>query len=185
MTIVAVGNQTASAKIVEGAGRLLGVVVATSTSGTLKVWDGIDGSTGPVIMNTTEAITAPRFWFLTCDFENGIYVTRGGTAANYTVIYEQGNVVMKRGRIKAFGNLSTDQKVYEGACRLKGFFVASSTSGTVRLYDNTAASGTVVLNTTTTLPMGWYALEADCVNGLYLDVGGTINVTVCLELNLP
>ena len=87
MTIVAVGNQSASAKIVEGGGELLGIYVASSSSLTLKVWDGVTAA-GPVIVNTTAAITAPGFHPMPATFVNGIYVTIGGTG-NYSVHYER------------------------------------------------------------------------------------------------
>jgi hypothetical protein len=62
---------------------------------------------------------------------------------------------------------------------LHGMFVNSSSSGTLKLYDNASAqSGTVINNTTGTLAVGYYPLgDAALVNGLSVTVGGTIDVT--------
>jgi len=78
----------------------------------------------------------------------------------------------------AAGNLSSSQKVTHGSGELIGFFVASSASGTVKLWDEATATGNVILNTTGTLAVGWYPCPAYFDKGLYLTVGGTINVTV-------
>lgn len=78
-------------------------------------------------------------------------------------------------------NLSATGPVVQGDGNLVGFFVASSTSGTVKLWDSTSAAGTIILQTTGTLAVGWYPMPASFTNGVYLTVGGTINVTVVYE----
>lgn len=178
MSIVAT-NKSATSAIAIGAGRLEGIVVASSNSGTLKVMDSLDGTNGNVIINTTSAITAPVFWPVKGDFQTGLYVTRAGTAADYTILWSRGE---RMGRsMVAAGNKSATGLIVEGAGRLKGIFVASSSSGTLKAWDNTAASGTVIFNTTGTLPIGWFECPADFINGLFITTGGTINFTAVYE----
>ena len=59
-----------------------------------------------------------------------------------------------------------------------GFFVSASSSCTVKLWDNTAASGTVLLSTTAglTAPL-WYSAKYTFANGLYATLAGTCDVT--------
>ena len=74
---------------------------------------------------------------------------------------------------------ATTTVVRSGPGRLLGFFLASGTTPTVQIYDNTAASGTVLLPTTGTLAVGWYPLPANFNTGLTIVTGGTTpNVTV-------
>jgi hypothetical protein len=87
MSIVCAGNKSASGKIVEGAGTLLGIVVSSSSSLTLKVYDNVAGS-GAVMMETTAAITAPFSIPIMGEFANGLFVTVGGSG-NFAVIYER------------------------------------------------------------------------------------------------
>ena len=61
---------------------------------------------------------------------------------------------------------------------LVGFFVASSTNCTVQLHDDPdSATAPIVLNTTTTLAVGWYPLPATFGTGLYFTEGGTCDIT--------
>lgn len=61
---------------------------------------------------------------------------------------------------------------------LLGVFCASSSSGTLKLYDNaSAASGTVVVNTFNLTAGTYYQIPASLANGLYATIGGTADVT--------
>lgn len=71
--------------IVSGAGYLVGILVTSSSGGTLKAWDN-NSASGTIIFDTTAAITAPIFLPCPCKFSNGLYITVGGTIA-YTVCY--------------------------------------------------------------------------------------------------
>jgi hypothetical protein len=76
-------------------------------------------------------------------------------------------------------NATGDTLVATGAGFLCGIFVASASgSPTIKLWDNTAASGTVLVNTFTPAAGTWYPLPFHFKTGLYLDVGGTVDVTV-------
>lgn len=76
--------------------------------------------------------------------------------------------------------LTADGIVKSGTGKMMGFFVASGTP-TILLYDNTAASGTVVLNTMQTTAATWYDLPITFVNGLYADVTGACDITFCVS----
>lgn len=75
-------------------------------------------------------------------------------------------------------NLSSDTLVKSGAGNLVGIFVASSTSGTIKVWDNTSATGTVLVNTFSAGAATWYPLPFAFGTGLYVDIGGTIDLTV-------
>lgn len=87
------GTQTTSLSgsgvaVPDGGARIVGIMVSTSTSLTLKLWDNTAGS-GTVLMNTTAAITAPVFWPVRITCKAGCYVTFGGTGT-ITVYWERG-----------------------------------------------------------------------------------------------
>lgn len=62
-------------------GNLLGILVASATTGTLKVADG-DGT----ICNTM-SVTAGTFYRMPCKFKGGLTVTVGGTV-DATIFYK-------------------------------------------------------------------------------------------------
>lgn len=78
----------------------------------------------------------------------------------------------------AIRNVTADTLLKTGSGDLVGIFVASSTSCTIKLWDNTAGSGTVLVNTFSASAATWYPLPFRFNTGLYLDVGGTCDVTV-------
>lgn len=84
-----------------------------------------------------------------------------------------------------YTNLSASAAVKSGTGVVYGFVVNSHTSGTLKLWDNTAGSGTVILNTITfaagsgivvSLPVG-----IRFVVGLYATIGGTADITIIWE----
>lgn len=77
---------SASALVKTGAGRVQGIIVASHTSGTIKLWDNTAGS-GTVLVDTITLAVGERFInLLGMNFATGLYVTIGGTA-NITVVY--------------------------------------------------------------------------------------------------
>jgi hypothetical protein len=80
-----------------------------------------------------------------------------------------------------YNNGSTSKAIKSGAGTLYGIVVNSHTNGTLKLWDNTAGSGTVLLNTITfasgpqtiMFPMG-----VSFYTGLYATIGGTIDYTI-------
>jgi hypothetical protein len=89
--------------------------------------------------------------------------------------------VMKTEQRASYANITSDTVVKSGAGRFYGFIVNSHSSGTIKVWDNTAQSGTVLLNTITlgTGPQSWvFPIGIEFATGLAVDVGGTIDVTV-------
>ncbi len=80
-----------------------------------------------------------------------------------------------------YTNISASTLIKTGAGAVHGFIVNSHTSGTLKLWDNTSAAGTVICNTITlaagpnfiTLPMG-----VSFNTGLYATIGGTADITI-------
>jgi hypothetical protein len=82
-----------------------------------------------------------------------------------------------------YANLTSDTAVVTGAGNLVGIFVASaSASPTIKLWDNTAAAGSVLVNTFTPIAGSWYPIPVKFNTGLYVDVGGTLDITVAYNL---
>lgn len=80
-----------------------------------------------------------------------------------------------------YRNLTASALVKTGAGRLKGMYVNSTTSGTIKLWDNTAGSGTVI-NNTITPDIGYHNLgDVAFTTGLYATIGGTLDVTLHFE----
>lgn len=80
-------NLTASGLVKTGQGTLVGVVVNSHSSGTLKFWNALTATT-PVLFDTITLAAGER-WVPLFDtaFTTGCYLTIGGTA-NVTVVYE-------------------------------------------------------------------------------------------------
>lgn len=88
--------------------------------------------------------------------------------------------VMKTEQRSSYTNLTADTAVKTGAGRLFGIFVASaSATPTIKLWDNTAGSGTVLVNTFTPVAATYYPFPGvEFSTGLFVDVGGTVDITV-------
>lgn len=105
---------------------------------------------------------------------NGYLLTDLGVALSKSL-----DSIVSRPEATSYVDISASGVVANAPCILTGMFVNSSTSGTVKLYDNaSAASGIVLNNTTGTLAVGYYPLgNANTTNGVYCTVGGTLDVT--------
>lgn len=81
-------KQTAASVLVKtGAGSVAGIIIASHTSGTIKLWDNTSAAT-TVLLDTTTLAVGERFISLeNVAFNTGLYITIGGTA-NVTVIYD-------------------------------------------------------------------------------------------------
>ena len=78
-------NGSASALIATGPGVLVGLVVNSHSSGTVKFWDNTSAAT-TVIFNTITLAAGERWIpFFGAKFTTGCYLTVGGTI-DYTVI---------------------------------------------------------------------------------------------------
>lgn len=62
---------------------------------------------------------------------------------------------------------------------LIGFYVASTTSGTIQFYDDAATGTTTPITGVITPAVGWNPLPVAFANGLYAVIGGTaLDVTI-------
>lgn len=76
-----------------------------------------------------------------------------------------------------YSNISDDTLVKQGEGQLLGFYVNSTSSGTIIIYDNTVGSGTKIANTITP-GIGWHWLPVAFATGLFIDkTGGSIDLT--------
>lgn len=79
-----------------------------------------------------------------------------------------------------YRNLTASALVKTGDGSVKGIIVGSHTSGTIKLWDNTTAATTVLVNTIT-LAAGerWIPLFDACfTTGLFVTIAGTADITV-------
>lgn len=78
-----------------------------------------------------------------------------------------------------YSNITADTALKSAAGRLFGFACNSTTSGTIKIWDNTAGSGTVILNTFTPAAGTFYMFAAAVIfnTGCYADVTNTIDLT--------
>lgn len=77
-----------------------------------------------------------------------------------------------------YQNLTASALVETGAGVLSGMYVNSTTGGTIRFYDNTAGSGTII-NNVITPAIGFHSLGDASFNvGLYATIANTLDVTL-------
>lgn len=75
-------------------------------------------------------------------------------------------------------NLTASALVKTGDGVLAGMYVNSTSSGTIKFWNNTSATGTVI-NNTITPAVGYHDLgNANFETGLYATIGGTLDVTL-------
>lgn len=80
-------NLSASGRIKDVSGILVGVVINSHTAGTLKFWNNTEGS-GAVLFNTITLAVGERWIpFFNANFDTACFLTIGG-AADVTVIYK-------------------------------------------------------------------------------------------------
>ena len=78
-----------------------------------------------------------------------------------------------------YNNISTSTLIRTGAGQLLGIFVASaSATPTIKVWDNTSAATTVIVNTFTPVAGTFYPIPANFSTGLYVTIGGTVDCTV-------
>ena len=82
----------------------------------------------------------------------------------------------------SFENISASTLIYTGTGKMLGIFVASTSSGTIKVWDSTAASGTVVVNTFTPIAGTFYPIPANFTTGIYVTIAGTCDCTVFFGL---
>jgi len=90
------------------------------------------------------------------------------------------NDVLKVEDRSSYTNLTASALIKTGAGRVKGWSVNSHSSGTLKLWDNTSAATTTLLNTVsfaagpsvTSLP------DVEFSTGLYATIAGTLDITI-------
>lgn len=78
-----------------------------------------------------------------------------------------------------YKQISASALVKSGVGKLRGVFCSSTTGGTLTLYDNTAGTGTLLVNTFTLAAATYYDL-ADVIfgTGLYATIANTAEITL-------
>ena len=82
--------------------------------------------------------------------------------------------------MNSYRNLSASALVKTGYGTIAGVIINFHSSGTLKLWDNTAASGTVICNTIT-FGVGERFIEMKDISfntGLYATIGGTADITI-------
>ena len=79
---------------------------------------------------------------------------------------------------ESYSNISSSAQISPIEGRLIGVFCASSASATLKLWDSTAASGSILVNTFTLYSGTWYPIPAKFGTGLYATITGTADITV-------
>lgn len=78
-------NTDASVLVKTGVGKLRGIFVASSSQGTIKLWDSLTAAT-TILVNTFTATGATYYDFADVLFGTGLYVTVGGSC-DITIFY--------------------------------------------------------------------------------------------------
>lgn len=81
-------------------------------------------------------------------------------------------------------NISATATVSKVGCALIGFYVNSTSSGTLvlRAGSSGTSSGTAISGTITPA-VGFHAFPADCVDGLHATIANTLDVTFFVAAN--
>ena len=78
---------TASVLIKTGPGNLIGMTVASHTTGTVQFWDNTSAAVTTLVNTMTLSATDRSIDFFGAKFNTGLFVTIAGTAADITVYY--------------------------------------------------------------------------------------------------
>lgn len=84
-------QSSATVQVKVGAGKLYGVFVSASSSGTLTIYDSGASSTGdPKIVDTFSVSAGTSYVNITVGlfFNKGLYIVLAGTSASFTVAYD-------------------------------------------------------------------------------------------------
>jgi hypothetical protein len=79
-------NMSASGLVKEGPGKLTGIIVASTSSGTLKFWDQTSAA-APILINTFTPAAATFYKLPDVMFTRGLFVTLANTM-DWTIFYE-------------------------------------------------------------------------------------------------
>ena len=76
-------------------------------------------------------------------------------------------------------NLTSSNAIYGSRAKLIGFYVNSTTSGTIVLRDG--GSGGTAVSGTITPAVGWHFFPAEFSSSPYATIGATLNVTFIFQ----
>lgn len=80
-----------------------------------------------------------------------------------------------------YKNITASTLIKTGYGKLKGMYVNSTSTGTIKFWDNTSAA-TTVINNTITPAIGYHNLgDVDFNTGLYATIANTLDVTLHYE----
>lgn len=86
--------------------------------------------------------------------------------------------ITARPEASTYTNITASTLIRTGAGILVGMYVNSTSSGTIKFWDNTSAA-TTVINNTITPAIGYHPLgNAAFTTGLYATIGSTLDVTI-------
>lgn len=84
------------------------------------------------------------------------------------------NVVASGG----YKNVTATGNIYHRPCDVLGFYVNSTTAGTIILYDDASTGTSLPISGTITPAIGWNPYPVSTKSGLGVVTGGTLNVTI-------
>ena len=74
-------------------------------------------------------------------------------------------------------NVTATTQIYKKPAHIVGFYVNSTTAGTI-VFTDTDTGASITLSGTITPAVGWHDFPADCANGILVTIGAALNVTV-------
>ena len=80
--------------------------------------------------------------------------------------------------VGVYKNMTASANVKSSQGAMLGFYVNSTTAGTIQFYDDSATGTTTPICGVITPAIGFHRFPVTFANGLYAVVGGTLNVTV-------
>lgn len=80
--------------------------------------------------------------------------------------------------VGAYSNKTASGNVKSSQGALLGFYVNSTSSGTIVLYDDAATGTTTAISGTITPAIGWQNFPVAFTNGLNIVIANTLNVTL-------
>ena len=81
--------------------------------------------------------------------------------------------------VGGYKNISSSTLIRTGAGQLLGIFVASaSATPTIKVWDNTSAATTILVNTFTPSAGVFYSMPFSFGTGLFVTISGTVDCTV-------
>ena len=80
-----------------------------------------------------------------------------------------------------YKNLTATANVANASGELQGFYVNSTTAGTIQFYDSATTTTTTPITGLITPAIGWHFLPVSTANGIYAVIGGTLNATIAFK----